>query len=182
GALFNALTLNAFLRHGDWVTLANMTGLMHGGGMKTPRGVLIVDPQYYTQQLYAVAEPRIPVETVWEGPGVDVPQRGFLPAVADVPNVDVFSALDGRRQRLTVFVVNRSLHDPQPIHLRVDGFSGDRGSATILTSPDVQTGNTWDHPDAVAPGPFPLPDSSGPSDCTVTLPAHSLVVMTWRRR
>lgn len=181
GALFNALTLNAFLRHGDWVTLANMTALMHGGGIKKPNGIVTVDPQYYTQQLYAQAEPRIPVETDWEGPGRDVPQRGFLPGVPDVPNVDVFSALNGNRQRLIVFVVNRSLNDPQPIHLSVDGFNGNRGSATILTSPDPQTGNTWEHPDAVAPQPFPLPNSSGRMDYSLSLPPHSLVVMTWRR-
>ncbi len=57
GAIFNALTLNALLHHSDWVTLANMTGLMHGGGIEKPNGVVIVDPQYYTQQLYAAARP-----------------------------------------------------------------------------------------------------------------------------
>jgi len=181
GAIYNALALNAFLRHGDWVTLANMTALLHGGSIKKSHGVIYMDPQYYTSQTYAAARPQTPVAADWTGPGRDVPRRGFLPAAADVPDVDVFSALSADPQTLVAFLVNRHLTDARPIHLSLAGFAPRRASATLLTSPDPQAGNAWDHPDNVAPRPFPLPPPAGRKSLDVTLPPHSLVVLTFRR-
>lgn len=179
GAIYNALALNTFLRHGDWVTLANMTALLHGGCIKKVNGVTYVDPQYYTQKLYADAAPRFPVQTGWSGPGKDVPQRGFLPAVQNVPDVDVFSALTADRKRLTSFLVNRNLTDARTAQITLDGFDARRMSATVLTSADPQAGNNWEHPDNVGPKPFPLPAQKGKLPLTVTLPPHSLVVLTF---
>jgi alpha-N-arabinofuranosidase len=179
GAIFNALTLNAFLRHSDWVTLANMTALMHGGGIKKPNGVVIVDPQYYTQQLYAMAQPRVPVETTWSGPGRDVPRRGFLPAVPNVPDVDVFSALNADRSKLHAFVVNRNLNAERPVRFNVNGFAARSVSATVLTASSAQAHNTWEKPDTVTPRPFALPKATGRGAWMVSLPPHSLVVFTF---
>jgi alpha-N-arabinofuranosidase len=184
GALFNALTLNAMLRHSDRVTLANMTALMHGGGIKKPAGVVIVDPQYWTQQLYAQARPHTPVATMVTGPGADVPERGALPAVADVPDVDIFAAVTADGKSLTVFAVNRHRTEPRPLQLEIDGFQVASISATILTAFDPQTRNTIEKPDAVAPQPFPTspwPVKTGGAWRT-TLPAHSLVLLTLKRR
>jgi len=179
GAIFNALTLNAFMRHSDWVTLANMTAFIHGGGIKKPNGVVIVDPQYYTQQLYAMAAPRLMVETQWSGPGRDVPQRGFLPGVADVPDVDVVGALSADRRRLVAFVVNRSLDQARRIKFSLEGFRSSAVSATILTAADVQARNTWEKPDTVAPRPFALPARPASNALEATLPPHSLVVFNF---
>jgi len=181
GAIFNALTLNAFLRNGDWVTLANMTALLHGGSIKKDHGIVYVDPQYYTQKLYADAAPRFPVKTSWSGPGRDVPPRFGLPAVPNVPDVDVFSALSADRRRLTAFVINRSLADARKAQIAVDGFAVRRATATVMTSADPQAGNSWDHPDNVAPRPFPLPLLGAKPTLGVTLPPHSLVVVTFAR-
>lgn len=178
GAVFNALTLNTFLRHSDWVTLANMTALMHGGGIKKPNGVVIADPQYYTQQLYAIAAPRFVVETEWSGPGRDVPQRGFLPAVANVPDVDVVAALSADRRRLMAFVVNRSLDQTRGVKFAIEGFQSNAVSATILTAADAQARNTWEKPDTVAPRPFALPNTRA-SDGTIAVPPHSLVIVNF---
>ena len=183
GAIFNALTLNTFLRNGDWVTLANMTALFHGGCIKKSNGVVYVDPQYYTSQLYAAARPHTPIETVWTGPGRDVPQRDFLPAVPDVPDVDVFSALTADKSHLCVFLVNRTLSDTRPVHLDIAGFTATRASATLLTSSDPQATNAWDRPDAVSPQPFALsrPAASG-KGWDMSLPPHALFVALFAHR
>ena len=180
GALYNALALNTFLRRSDWVTLANMTALLHGGSIKKDRGVVYVDPQYYTSQLYAAARPRTPIAADWTGPGRDVPARGFLPAAADVPDVDVFSALSADPRTLVAFLVNRDLTAARPVHLGLTGFAARTVAATILTSADPQAANTWDHPDNVKPQPFALPPLTG-SGLDLTLPPHALVVLTFRR-
>jgi alpha-N-arabinofuranosidase len=184
GAIFNALTLNAMLRNSDRVTLANMTALMHGGGIKKWNGVTYVDPQYYTQQLYTLARPHTPVRTITVGPGHDVPARGQLPAVANVPDVDTFAALTQDGKQLVLFAVNRHLTAARPLRLDLQGFAPRSVSATLLTAPDVRAGNGWDHPDTVHPVPFAVPPYwPAPADRTwqVTLPPHSLVVFTFNR-
>jgi alpha-N-arabinofuranosidase len=180
GAIYNALALNAMLRHSDLVTLANMTAFMHGGGIKKPNGVVIVDPQYWTQQLYAASGIRTPVAVAAVGPGQDVPARGFLPAVADVPDVDVFAGLTADAQTLVIFAVNRHRTDSRPLNLQLDGFRVTSLTATLLTAPDPQARNTVEHPDTVAPRPFPVsPWPPAPhADWQATLPPHSLAVFT----
>ncbi len=180
GAIYNALALNAFLRRSDWVTLANMTALLHGGSIKKSHSIVFVDPPYYTSQLYAAARPQTPIAADWAGPGRDVPARGFLPAAADVPDVDVFSALSADPRTLVAFLVNRDLTAARPIHLALSGFAARGATATVLTSDDPQAANTWDHPDTVKPQPFALPKLM-PSGLDVTLPPDALVVLTFRR-
>ena len=184
GAIYNALALNAMLRHSDLVTLANMTAFMHGGGIKKPAGVVIVDPQYYTQQLYAVSGMKTAVATAAIGPGQNVPARGFLPAVADVPDVDVFAALAADAHTLVVFAVNRHLTDSRPLKMHITGFQAASLKAVLLTAASPQTRNTLGNPDAVAPHPFSVPPlpADAHADWRTTLPAHSLVVFTLRCR
>ena len=182
GAIYNALALNAMLRHSDLITLANMTAFMHGGGIKKPSGVVIVDPQYYTQQLYAASGIRTPVALTTTGPGQDVPARGFLPAVANVPDLDIFAALTSDAQTLTVFAVNRHLTDARPLTLTLTGFPATSLTATLLTAPDPQTRNTLQRPDAVAPHPFAVPPWDSRTPWQTTLPPHSLAVFTLHRR
>lgn len=183
GAIFNALTLNTFLRNSDWVTLANVTALLHGGCIKKDRGVVFVYPQYYTSQLYADAHPHTPIETVSTGPGRDVPRQSFLPAVPDVPDVDVFSALSADKSQLSVFLVNRTLDTVRPIHLNIAGFAAAVATATVLTSPDPQATNTWDQPGTVRPQPFPMQKSAGPGGTwQLTLPPHALVVLSFAKK
>jgi alpha-N-arabinofuranosidase len=184
GVVYNALALNAMLRHSDLVTLGNMTAFMHGGGIKKPAGVVIVDPQYWTQQIYAASGIHAPVAVTATGPGQDVPARGFLPAVADVPDIDVFAALTADAQSLVVFAVNRHLTDARPISLTIAGFSSASLTAVLLTAPDPQTRNTLSHFDAVAPHPFAVPPWPAPpgSVWQTTLPPHSLAVFTLHRR
>lgn len=179
GAVFNALTLNAFLRNSDWVTLANMTALLHGGGIKKVNGVVIVDPQYWTQKLYTDSRPHTPVETTTTGPGRDVPARGFLPAVVNVPDVDVAAALTADAQTLVVYAVNRHQTEARPLRLEVAGFEAASLSATLLAASDPQARNTLDRPDNVAPRPFPTPAwPAANGDWQVSLPPHSLVLFT----
>lgn len=180
GAIYNALALNAMLRNSDWVTLANMTALLHGGGIKKWHGVTYVDPQYYTQQLYTLARPHTPVATVTTGPGNDVPARVSMPAVSDVPDVDVFAARGADGGRLTVFAVNRHATQSRPVRLRVDNFRARGIKAMLLTSNDPRDRNSLEAPDAVHPRPLAVLPWTGRAndDWQIALPPHSLVVLT----
>ncbi len=181
GAVYNALCLNAMLRHSDRVTLANMTAFMHGGGIKKPSGVVTVDPQYYTQQLFAGADLHTPVSVETIGPGSDVPQRGFLPAVRDVPDVDTFAALNHSGQRLIVCAVNRRLSHPRPVQIRIAGFRTSHVMATFLSTPSPTSRNTLSAPTTVEPRALPLKaEGSGTNRrWTTVLPPHSVAVLTF---
>ncbi len=183
GAVYNALCLNAMLRQSDRVTLANMTAFMHGGGIKKPGGVVIVDPQYYTQQLYAAAGMHTPVASVTEGPGSDVPERGFLPAVRDVPDVDVFSALDKSGGKLIVCAVNRRQSQSRTVRIAVKGFRAASVSAALLSAPAPTARNTISSPNNVAPRSLAIDRSGNGQEkrWTAVLPPHSLAVITLTR-
>ena len=178
-AVFNALTLNTFLRHGDWVTLANVTALFHGGDIAKDRGVPYVMPAVLHRPALRPGRAAHSARDGHDGPGRDVPARGGLPAATDVPDVDTFSALTADRKRLVLFAVNRTLSDARPVTISMAGFPSARVSATVLTAADPQAGNAWDHPDNVGPQPFPLPPGRPRAGWTATLPPHSLVVFTF---
>lgn len=182
GAIFNALTLNTLLRNSDQVTLANMTALLHGGGIKRSNGVVYVDPQYWTQELYAAAQPHLPVAMVTTGPGHDVPARGSLPAVANVPDIDAFAARSKAPKTMVVFVVNRHLTASRAVQLAVRGFLPQRITGTLLSAPDPWARNSYDKPNAVAPRPFAVPAWITGAVWQVTVPPHSLLVLTLQRK
>ncbi len=181
GAIFNALQLNAFMRHSDSVTLANMTAFMHGGGIKKPGGVVIVDPQYYTQQMYALSKPCFPVVVSQRGPGSDSPARGGLPEVKDIPDADVFAALAKDNRKLIAYVVNRSLTEKRSVSLAVKNFSSAHPTAMILTGLDAKAFNSIENPEAVSPKRFLLQAQGEDGNVAFTIPPHSLIVLTFEK-
>ena len=142
--------------------------------------MLYVDPQYYTQRIFAEAAPRVPLETVTNGPGRDIPQRGFLPAVPDVPDVDVTAAL-GAKNTLVAFAVNRHLTEARTVTFTMNGFTAEHCRAVQLTGATARERNSSEAPDHVAPRPFPLPISrlrSGES-FQIVIPPHTFVALTF---
>jgi len=105
GAVYAALFFHAMFRRADFVGLSNVTALMHGGGIKRPNSVVFVDPMYHVERMYGVARPKrlLPVDV--RGPGYDVPERASLPAVSNVPWLDILAAEGNGNKWL--FIVNR---------------------------------------------------------------------------
>lgn len=169
------------MRHSDLISIANMTGFMHGGCIEKVRGVVYVDPQYYIQQLYAAAKPYYPVAIHIQGPGGDVPARGGLQAVTDVPNLDAFAALTKDRNTLTLFLVNRLIEGDRLVRLTLNDFEARSVSATILTADSPMVDNDWAHPDRIKPQPYMLPTGFLKEEASLNLPAHTLLVLTLHR-
>ncbi|HEV2474685.1 MAG TPA: alpha-L-arabinofuranosidase C-terminal domain-containing protein, partial [Chthonomonadales bacterium] len=179
GALFCARFLNALLRRSDTVTLANVTGLMHGGGIKKDRGMVYVDPQYYVQQQYAAAQLQTPVFTSVSGPSSDVPARGGLPAVSNVPDLDLFAALTPQGRRLVLFVVNSDPASLKPLDLTIRGFAAASVAATILTGASVRATNSALNPNNVKPAPLTLPAYKNGTGWRIDIPARSVVELAF---
>ena len=181
GAIFNALQLNAFMRHSDSVTLANMTAFMHGGGIKKPGGFVIVDPQYYVQQMYALSKPFFPIFVSQRGPGSDVSARGGLPGVKDIPDADVFAALTKDKRKMIAYVVNPSLSEEKSVRLEVKNFQFSQVSGKILTGLDTKAFNSIENPENVSPARFVIPAQDEKGIVAFQAPPHSLIVVTFER-
>lgn len=69
-----------------------------------------------------------------------------------VPAVDAVATHDADTGRLTVFAVNRHLHDSARLEIDLRPFPGYRAvEHVVLTEPDLTATNTQEHPDRVVP-------------------------------
>ena len=174
GAIYAALFYNAMLRAADFVRIGNVTALMHGGGIKRPNQYAYVDPMYYVEKMYGVARPKRLLPVAVEGPGLDVPQRGLLPEVQDVPLLDVIAAESGRERLL--FIVNRDLKNARQAEITLPQ-SADRIKGERLAAPS-KARNTLSKPNAVRPEPFEF--SPGSKTFRREFAPCSLTILRWQ--
>ncbi len=147
GAVYAALFFHAMFRRADFVGIANVTALMHGGGIKRPNSVVYRDAMYFVEQMYGLARPSrlLPVQV--SGPGYDVPERMILPAVKDVPWLDVLAA-EGNGSRW-LFVVNRDKESRRTAKFTFQSVLGGAVLTSLAAPP--QQGNSLSNPDRVRP-------------------------------
>jgi len=147
GSVYAGLFLNALLRVADVVEIANVTALMHGGGIKRPGGVVYVDPMWHVQRMYGQARPERLAAVEVAGPCEDVPARGRLPAVSAVPFLDVVAARRGSATLL--FVTNRDARSPRRAEIDL-GFAPRSVHIETLAG-DARQGNDPKNPRRIAP-------------------------------
>jgi alpha-N-arabinofuranosidase len=152
GAIYAALFFHAMFRRADFVGLSNVTALMHGGGIKRWNSVVFRDPMYHVERLYGVARPKRLLPVAVSGPGYDVPERATLPAVSDVPWLDVLAA-EGNGSRW-LFVVNRDKDAPRTARITLPSAPRDIEITTLAAGPRER--NTREQPDHVHPTVAPL--------------------------
>jgi alpha-N-arabinofuranosidase len=82
--------------------------------------------------------------------------------------------------RLSVFVTNRSPHEPSTVHVNLaDRSIVALDNADILTGPDAKAANSFAQPDVIRSQPFTdvhIADGSA----TIELPPVSVAAMTFR--
>lgn len=176
GAVYAALYFHAMLRRADFVGLANVTALMHGGGIKRPNSVVYVDPMYYVERLYGTARPKRLLSTTVRGPGYDVPERGILPAVEGVPFLDVIAAQGPEGPML--FVINRDAGKARQAEIHFPAPVKDLRCETLSAAP--QQGNSLEHPDTVHPRPSILRVNG--TSCTATFFPCSVTILRWSEK
>ncbi|MDQ2842368.1 MAG: hypothetical protein M3Y72_15255 [Acidobacteriota bacterium] len=153
GALTTAGFLNMILQNADAVPISDMTGIIEFAGIWKKRGRVFGTPAYYTFQLYAGADISTPVGTSTTAGDYDVKQGVTrVPDIPHVPYLDVIAALNTRRDRLTLFCVNRHLEEDIPATVDWKGFAA-KGRAQIesITSDSIYDGNDEAQPEAITP-------------------------------
>ena len=174
GAVYAALFLNAMLRASETVAIANATGLMHGGCIRKERGAVYVMPMIHAKRMYGQARIEKPLTTAVTGPAYDVPRRGLMPEVRDVPWVDVFAAEGSGR--LTVCLVNRDPDSARSVAIELPRAYHTASGQTLTADP--RAANTVQSHDRVVPLAI-APELNGAA-LSVELPECSVTVITMR--
>lgn len=146
GAVYAALFLNAMLRSADTVAIGNATALMHGGCIRKRHGIVYVMPMIHAKRLYGQARLEKLAPVTVTGLGYDVPQRGLMPEVRDVPWVDVVAAEGGGS--VTVCAVNRDPKNARRVEITAPRKVSSVAAETLAAGP--RETNSAEQPDRVS--------------------------------
>jgi alpha-N-arabinofuranosidase len=155
GAIATAGLFNMFIQNAAIVPVSDMTGIIEFGGIWKKRGRVFGTPAYYAFRLYSTADASQPVAVTNNTPHYEV-HSGItrLPEIAAVPYLEVVATLNAAGDRLTLFCVNRELHQDLPARIALDGF---RAAPTVavqtLSAASVYAANDEEQPERVVPVP-----------------------------
>jgi alpha-N-arabinofuranosidase len=152
GAIGTAGLLNMLLRNSDIVPISDMTGIIEFGGIWKKRGRVFGVPAYWVFRMYSNAEISRLVETQNNGQKYDVEQGSTrLPAIADVPYLDVVAATDSSGNKLTLFCVNRHLTRDIETRINLAGFRPTNATARSLFANSIYEKNDETEPEHIHP-------------------------------
>ena len=139
-ALVAAGFLNSFIRHADSVKIANLAQIVNViAPMLTKGDDLLLQSIFYPIEMYAKRRTGTSLELRVEGPGYTSKQFGY------VNNIDASAILNGNE--LSVFLVNRDLHKPMEVEIRLGDASVVKLlNAEIVTGNDPKLANTFECP------------------------------------
>ena len=182
GAIDAAGWLNMLLQHTEFVPVSDMTGLIEFGGIYKRRGRVYLTPQCWAFSLYSNYAGDALLSTRVTADEYDVgPVLSRLPAIPNVPYLDVVATMDTAHGDVTLFVVNRNWKTAKSAAIRISGFQpAPRATVRTLYAKSILDDNNEEHPEAV----HPATSTVGISGDTIhyQFPEHSLTVITLSRR
>ncbi len=139
------------------VPISDMTGIIEFGGIWKKRGRVFGVPAYWVFRMYSNADVAKLVETQSDGPTYDVNQGSTrLPKIADVPYLDVVSAINGSGNKLTLFCVNRHLTRDLETKINLAGFRPTNATARSIFADSIYEKNDETEPEHIHPRATPL--------------------------
>jgi alpha-N-arabinofuranosidase len=169
-AVLAALNLNIFARHADRVRMANIAQMMNvlQSMIMTENEKMVLTPTYYVFKMY-----------------VPFQDATFVPVTFDagtykhdniaLPRVDAIAAKD-RAGKLWLEVTNVDPNESIEIDLKVAAITAKSAVGETLTAPKVDSVNTFDAPNAVAPKPVSAKMQGG--RLTLQLEPKSITVVS----
>ncbi|MCW3834711.1 alpha-N-arabinofuranosidase [Sphingomonas canadensis] len=164
-----ALNFNIFARHADRVRGANIAQMVNvlQAMILTDGPKMVLTPTYYVHRMY------LPFQ-----------DATFIPVrfdageyrVGDVvlPRIDAVAAR-GADGKLWLAAVNLDPNRAAPLRLEIPGVRVRSAAGEVLTAPKVNSLNSFDAPDSVAPRPIAGKAQGG--GVTIELPAKSVTVL-----
>jgi alpha-N-arabinofuranosidase len=165
-----ALNFNIFARHADRVRGANIAQMVNvlQALILTEGEKMLLTPTYYIHQMY------LPFQDATSlGASFDAGEYRHGEIV--LPRLDAVAAraADGK---LWLAVVNLDPSRPADLRVEIPGVRIRAASGTVLTAPMVNSVNTFEAPDTVAPRPIAGRAASGA--VTVHLPSKSVAMLS----
>jgi alpha-N-arabinofuranosidase len=170
-AVLAGLNLNIFQAHAERVRMANIAQMINvlQAMILTDKEKMLVTPTYHVFEMYRPFKNATLLPTELGTPEYKVGDIA-IPAVS----VSAARKADGT---LVFALVNTDPNKPARVSTKIAGGTAKKISARILTTPAMNTHNTFDQPNAVQPAAFNGAKLRGDT-WVIDLPAKSVVVAT----
>jgi alpha-N-arabinofuranosidase len=170
-ALIAALNLDIFARHADRVRMANIAQMINvlQAMILTDRDRMILTPTYYVFRMY------VPFQDATFVP-VSFTAGSFVYGDISLPRVDAMAARDGSGQ---IWLALTNLDPRRMAQVAVTAAGTQRATGEMLSSPGIDSVNTFEKPNTVAPRSIAVESSGG--KVVLQLPPHSIAVVALGR-
>jgi alpha-N-arabinofuranosidase len=147
-AILAALNLNIFARHGDRVRMANIAQMINvlQAMIITNQEKMALTPTYYVFKMYVPFQDAIFIPVTFDA-------GTYSLGDVKLPRVDAIAAKD-KSGKLWLELTNVDPNQPADIELNIPGVHAKSASGETLTAPRVDSVNTFETPNMVAPKPI----------------------------
>ncbi|MBO9711709.1 alpha-L-arabinofuranosidase C-terminal domain-containing protein [Sphingomonas sp.] len=168
-AILAALNLNIFARHADRVRMTNIAQMINvlQAMILTDGPKMVLTPTYHVYRLY------LPFQDATFVP-VSFDAGTYVQGDITLPRVDAIAARD-TSGKLWLAVTNLDPRRPVQVKAGFGALKVRGAKGLLLTAPKVDSVNSFDAPDAVAPKPFAGKASGGA--LALDLPAKAVAVV-----
>ncbi|HJQ24204.1 MAG TPA: alpha-L-arabinofuranosidase C-terminal domain-containing protein [Blastocatellia bacterium] len=147
-AVLAALNLNIFARHADRVRMANIAQMINvlQAMILTDKEKMVLTPTYYVYKMY------VPFQDATFVP-VTFNAGAYTHGDITLPRVDAIAAKD-KAGKLWLEITNVDPNQPVEIEVRLTGITPKSAVGETLTAPKVDSVNSFEAPNVVAPKPI----------------------------
>jgi alpha-N-arabinofuranosidase len=147
-AILAALNLNIFARHADRVRMANIAQMINvlQAMILTDKEKMVLTPTYYVYKMY------VPFQDAMFMP-VTFNAGAYTNGNVTLPRVDAIAAKD-KAGKLWLELTNVDPNQAVEVEVALAGIAAKSAAGETLTAPRVDSVNSFDAPNAVAPKPI----------------------------
>jgi alpha-N-arabinofuranosidase len=147
-AILAALNLNIFARHADRVRMANIAQMVNvlQAMIMTDKEKMVLSPTYHVFKMYVPFQDATFVPVVFDA-------GTYTYGDITLPRVDVIAAKD-KAGKLWLAITNVDPNQPLNLEANISGLVAKSVVGETLTAPKVDSVNTFDSPNTVAPKPI----------------------------
>jgi alpha-N-arabinofuranosidase len=168
-AIIVALNINIFARHADRVRMANIAQMVNvlQAMLLTDGPKMVRTPTYHAFRMYVPFQGATFVPVTFDA-------GRYVQGAITLPRVDAMAARDATGT-LWISLTNVDPKTPIDIATTLTGMTARSASGEVLTGAAIDSVNTFDAPDTVAPTPAAV--TLAGNRLSVTLPPHSVTVV-----
>ena len=169
-AVLAALNLNIFARHADRVRMANIAQMVNvlQAMILTDKEKMVLTPTYHVFKMYVPFQDATLVPVAFDA-------GTYTHGDITLPRVDAVAARDAAG-RLWLAVTNIDPNRPAEVEVNIAGVAARSAAGETLTAPKVDSVNTFEAPNTVAPKPVSAKVQGG--KLTLRLEPKSVTVIS----